>query len=122
MHLVNPEVYFQVVDEIIAFNGRDCIPILNDKIPHGTRGYACYTLVRGIPFEIQIASRKRLDNNTLLGLEITFAFDKLHIYFKQKVWTAFLHWVMGVSYALWRTEAVKKSFLSAWGKRKFTEF
>ena len=110
MHLVNPEVYFQVVDEIIAFNGKDTVPIMNTKIPHGTRGYACYTLVRGIPFEIQIASRKRLDNNTLLGLEVTFVMDKLHICFKQKVWTEFLHWVMGVSYALWRTEAVKEIY------------
>ena len=36
--------------------------------------------------------------------------DKLEFNFKQKVFSEFLHWVMGMSYSLWRTEAVKEIY------------
>lgn len=72
LHLVNPECWFAVADELIAGGGRNVIPLLNAKVEPGSRGYVCHTLVNGIPFEIQISMRKRLDNHKLLGLEISF--------------------------------------------------
>lgn len=57
MHLVNPDVWFAVADQLIAANGKAFMAGLNRNIPTGPRGYVSHTLVHDIPFEIQIGAR-----------------------------------------------------------------
>jgi hypothetical protein len=110
LHLVNPECWSAVADALIA-NGKLSMSALSSKIPAAVaRGYLFHTIVSNTPFEIQVSMRKRLDNHRLLGLEISFVWDTLHLTFRQNVFTEFMQFVMGVSYALWRKEAVKEVY------------
>lgn len=64
LHLINPEIWFAVADELISgAKGKDIFSTLESRHSGGSRGYVCHTLVPGIPFEIQFCMRKRLDNN-----------------------------------------------------------
>ena len=110
IYLVNPDLWFSVADELIANTSKNIMQTLNSKLKPGIRGYVYHTLVKEIPFEIIISMRKRLDNHRLLGLEINFSVDKLYFNLRQPVFIEFLHWVMGVSYSLWRVEAVKEVY------------
>jgi hypothetical protein len=109
-HLINPHNWTEFSDMLVASGKSSLLSISNRLSSGGGRDYVFYTIVHSIPCEIQICTRKRLDNNRLLGLEICFVMDKLNMSFRQNVCAEFLHWIMGLSYALWRSDAVKEVY------------
>lgn len=110
IHLINPHNWIALSDMLIA-NGKSSLSSISSRLtPGGGRDYVSHTIVRSTPLEVQICMRKRLDNNRLLGLEISFVFDKLHFSLRQNIFVEFLHFIMGLSYALWRSDAVKEIY------------
>lgn len=106
-YLVNPEVWFQVADVLTNDSDHKNIFLrLNKKFPSGTRGYVTTSIVRNLSLGVNIAMRKRLDNNVMLGFEIAIVFDNAHVCLNQKSFSESIHLMIGVSNALSRRDVI----------------
>jgi len=109
--LINPELWFSVADELIAGNGMESVSNnSHSKFPHGTRGYCFYKMIDNLPLQYLVCMRKRLDNNFLLGFELTIVMDEVKVSIRQQILAEFLHACVGISYCLFREDVVEEIY------------
>jgi hypothetical protein len=110
-YLVNPELWNAVSNELI--HGKDhknLMTRLNNSFQPGDRGYITMNIVKNLSLGLNLAMRKRLDNNRLLGVEIAFIFDNAHICLNQKAFRELVNLAIGVTYALSRKDVIHEIY------------
>lgn len=108
--LINPELWFSVADELIAGNGMEGVSNNGHKNSTHTRGYCFYKMIDNLPLQYLLCMRKRLDNNFLLGIELTIVMDEVKVSIRQQILTEFLHACVGISYCLFREDVVEEIY------------
>lgn len=113
MYLVEPSVWFEVVDELTADNklaNRDFYRyIRNLKLQGHTRGYVI-SKIGSTPLDFLFCMRKRMDNCMMLGLEMSIILHNLNFSMRQSMFSEFLSLILGVGYSLFRKDAVEQVY------------
>ena len=110
IYIINPEVWFQVADELITGLSSGGILGLNRTLDKGSRGYVSCRIVHDVPVQMELCLRKRMDNNLLLGLEIAFIIDTVKVTIKEKYLSEIIHFFLGVYHCLFRLDVITEMF------------
>ena len=108
MHLVNPEIWGTVAVELIKQMPAVSISGLNLGV--GARGYVSLKIFDNALIQVMMCTRKRVDNNFLLGLEIAITIEVLKINLRQKCLSEFIHFILGMQFCLFRLDSVQMLF------------
>ncbi len=111
VYLINPEMWSSISKELIE--GSDMKMIMTKYYYgacHSSRGYNVYKLIDNLPIVTRLCLRKRLDNNMLLGMELSFHFDEIKMTLKQKVLSEFLHFLTSLFYCFLRDDVIERIY------------
>ena len=111
VYLINPEMWSTISKDLIE--GSD-MKIIMSKYYYGacrnSRGYNVYKLIDNLPIVTRLCLRKRLDNNMLLGMELSFHFNEIKMALKQKVLSEFLHFLTSLFYCFLRDDVIERIY------------
>ena len=108
MHLVNPESWDIVANELIREMSAVNIPGLN--LNGGTRGFVSLKIFSDVPMQMTMCMRKRMDNNFLLGLELGITIEAIKINLRQHCLSELNHFITGMHFCIFRLDAIEKLF------------
>ena len=107
-HLINPELWVVVAEELV----KDvCVANLSGlNLKSGMRGFVKLKIFNNTPLQVTMSMRKRMDNNFLLGLEIAITIEAVKINLRKNCLTELIHFVMGMHFCLFRLDSIQELF------------
>ena len=118
-HLINPDLWFQIADELIVGGGmRKALERYEQCARTGRpattsasqRDYTVHKLIESLPMSVDTCMRKRLSSNTLLGLEISINFNVLKVVIRQDVLSELLSFGVGLLYCFLREDVIEEIY------------
>ena len=107
-HLINPELWVTVAEELLKDVSVAHLSGLNLK--SGSRGFVTLKIFSNVPLQVMMSMRKRMDNNFLLGLELAITFEAVKINLRKKCLSELLHFLMGMYFCLFRLDSIQELF------------
>ena len=72
-------------------------------------GYVIQKILSKVSLEIPVCMRKRMDNNRMLGLELSFVLREVHVTLRQLPFSELMHVIIGLYFSFLRRDAVEVS-------------
>jgi hypothetical protein len=115
LYAINPSIWSQMATELMGgYSIREILqkfhPHNNDSIKKLNLSYLGYRIFDKVPLSIHICMRKRIDNNVILGLELSFIFDTLRTTLRQVNLSKILHIINGLTYSLLRDDVIEHTY------------
>lgn len=110
LYLINPYEWASLSESLIH----------KGKVPNGinqtdidsssNKKYVSFRILDRVPFKILMCMRKRLDNNFLLGIEISIVLESVKITLHQDLFSIIFHFVIGLFYCLFRDDVIEEVY------------
>jgi hypothetical protein len=114
IHLVNAMIWPKVREDIInGWSSKESLRTIRKRYGEPRGGYAAFQIIENTAMSIQMCFRKRIENNTLLGLEIAVVIGAIKQSFRQKCFSQLLHLVHGINNCMMRSDVVVQSLSPA---------
>jgi hypothetical protein len=108
LYLINPYEWSSVSESLIH---KGKVPnVINNTDTHSSNKYVSFQILDRVPFKILMCMRKRLDNNFLLGIEISIVLETVKITLRQDLFSVIFHFVIGLFYCLFRDDVIEEVY------------